>query len=40
VVGEYIRRAEVIGITWPVPEDVDDATLERRLFAEPGVPIW
>jgi transposase len=39
VVGEYIRRAEVIGITWPVPEDVDDAMLERRLFADPGVPI-
>lgn len=38
-VGEYIRRAEVIGITWPVPGDVDDATLERRLFADPGVPI-
>src|SRR5690242_21922306 len=37
-VWEYIRRAEVIGITWPVPDDVDDATLERRLFAYPGAP--
>jgi Sigma-70, region 4 len=32
VVKEYIRRAEVIGITWPVPEAIDDAELERRLF--------
>ena len=35
-VWEYIRRAEVIGITWPVPGDVDDTTLERRMFACPG----
>src|ERR1700752_5328076 len=33
---EYIRRAEAIGITWPVAEEIDDATLERRLFARPG----
>ena len=37
-VWEYIRRAEVIGITWPVPDDVDDAGLERRLFACTGTP--
>jgi DNA-binding transcriptional regulator LsrR (DeoR family) len=30
-VGEYIRRAAVIGITWPVPAEFDDAALERRL---------
>ena len=34
-VGEYLRRAAVIGITWPVPEGVDDAELERRLFTPP-----
>jgi transposase len=34
----YIRRAEAIGITWPVPDEIDDATLERRLFAHPIVP--
>jgi DNA-binding transcriptional ArsR family regulator len=33
---EYIRRAEAIGIMWPVAEEIDDATLERRLFACPG----
>src|SRR3954447_3726071 len=36
VVGEYVRRAGVIGITWPVPEAIDDAELERRLFPVPG----
>jgi transposase len=34
-VGEYLRRAAVIGITWPVPEGLDDAELERRLFTSP-----
>jgi DNA-binding transcriptional regulator LsrR (DeoR family) len=31
-VGEYLRRAAVIGITWPVPEEMDEGELERRLF--------
>jgi len=35
-VAEYLRRTSVIGITWPVPAAVDDAELERRLFAPPG----
>ena len=35
-VGEYVRRAGVIGITWPVPDAIDDAELERRLFPVPG----
>jgi transposase len=34
-VGEYLRRAAVVGITWPVPEGLDDAELERRLFTPP-----
>jgi transposase len=34
-VGEYLRRAAVIGITWPVPEGMDDVELERRLFTPP-----
>ena len=33
-VGEYLRRAAVIGITWPV--ELDDAELERLLFTPPG----
>ncbi len=36
VVGEYLRRAGVIGITWPVAEEIDDAELDRRLFPVPG----
>ena len=35
-VGEYMRRAAVIGITWPIPSELDDAELERRLFAPPS----
>ena len=29
---EYIRRAEHAGLGWPLPEGIDDATLESRLF--------
>jgi transposase len=35
VVGEYVRRAGVLGIAWPVPETIDDAELDRRLFPVP-----
>ena len=35
-VAEYLRRTGVIGITWPVPPEIDDAELERRLFAPAG----
>jgi transposase len=29
---DYVRRAALAGITWPVPEGMDDAALERLLF--------
>jgi transposase len=35
VVGEYVRRAGVLGITWPVSEAIDDTELDRRLFPVP-----
>jgi transposase len=35
-IAEYIRRAAVIGITWPIPEGLDDTALERKLFAPAG----
>ena len=35
-VGEYVSRARVLGITWPVPAEFSDAELERRLFAPTG----
>src|SRR5436190_16102019 len=34
-VAEYIRRAAVIGITWPIAAELDDTALER-LFAPAG----
>ena len=34
-VAEYLRRAGVVGITWPVPSELNDAALERRLFSPP-----
>ena len=36
-VAEYVTRARAIGITWPVPPEIDDAELERRLFAPPAI---
>src|ERR1700758_3854127 len=47
-VGEFVARAKVIGITWPVPPEISDAELERRLFTPaefhdgptPSVPDW
>ena len=38
-VSEYVGRAERAGLSWPLPEDLDDAALEARLFAppEPGL---
>ena len=33
---EYVRRATVAGVTWPVPDEVDDAELDRRLFPVTG----
>ncbi len=36
-VAEYLRRAGVVGITWPVPPEFDDAALERKLFTPAGI---
>ena len=35
-VSEYVSRAKVIGITWPIPSEIGDAELERRLFTPAG----
>jgi len=32
-VTQYVRRLKVAGLSWPLPEDLDDAALESRLFA-------
>ncbi|HEU5002594.1 MAG TPA: IS21 family transposase [Actinomycetota bacterium] len=34
-VHEYLARAEAAGVSWPLPEGLDDAALEARLFPEP-----
>ena len=34
-VGEYLRRAQAAGLTWPLPEGLDEAELERQLFPPP-----
>jgi transposase len=46
-VSAYLHRAQAAGLTWPVPPDLDDATLEARLFAGPArvvedraLPVW
>ena len=32
-VGEYLRRAKDAGLTWPLPEDMDDGLLEKLLYS-------
>ncbi len=47
-VTDYLRRAELAGLSWPLPDGWDDAKLERTLFPEPpkgtalerGLPDW
>src|SRR5216684_8172085 len=33
----YLRRAAAAGLSWPLPDDLDDAALEARVFAGPAV---
>ena len=35
-VSDYVRRARAAGVSWPLPEGLDDAALEAALF--PGTP--
>src|SRR3954470_21886484 len=35
-IAEYLRRTAVIGITWPVPAEIDNAELEWLLLAPAG----
>ncbi len=37
-VREYLRKAEQVGISWPLPDGMDDAALESRLFPEETAP--
>ena len=31
-VAEYLVRARAAGLNWPLPEDLDDSQIERRLY--------
>jgi len=37
-VGEYLRRAKETGLSWPIPEDLDEDALFRLLFPKPSRP--
>ena len=47
-VGDYIRRARTAGLSWPLPEGLDEWALEARLFpsaevsarVERAIPDW
>jgi len=34
-VRDYLRRTKKAGLSWPLPDQLDDVELERRLFASP-----
>jgi transposase len=34
-VGDYVRRAQVAGLSWPLPEEMDERALEAKLFPPP-----
>jgi transposase len=34
VVAKYLRLADDAGVGWPLPEDLDDAALEKRLYQQ------
>ena len=36
--GDYLRRAKVAGLSWPLSELFDDARLEHGLFPVPPPP--
>jgi transposase len=37
-VAECLHRAADAGLTWPLPPELDDGTLEARLYRQPGRP--
>ena len=37
-VRNYLSRAAAAGLTWPLPDDLDDRGLEERLFGRPAPP--
>lgn len=44
---EYLKRAEKAGLSWPLPDELDDAALEHLLFPPANIlesprplPVW
>ncbi len=37
-VADHVRRAKAAGLTWPLPDGLDDDRLEERLFSAPAPP--
>jgi len=37
-VADCLYRATALGLTWPIPAELDDGTLEARLYRRPGRP--
>lgn len=33
-VNRYLQRTQVLGLSWPLPDDLDDESLERKLFPD------
>jgi transposase len=38
-VRRYLQRVAAAGLSWPLPADLDDATLEHRIFREFAVSV-
>ena len=36
VVAKYLKLAADVGLGWPLPADLDDGALERRLYSQPS----
>jgi transposase len=34
----YLERLKAAGLSWPLPDDLDEATLEKKLFPPPPPP--
>lgn len=37
-VGDHLRRAQAAGLSWPLPQGLDESVLERLLFPPPRSP--
>jgi DNA-binding transcriptional regulator LsrR (DeoR family) len=37
-VRRFLQRAEVAQVSWPLPAELDEAALEKKLFPPPAAP--